>query len=150
MIKKGFIALVLAFFLSTPLFAANDDLLMSVSQSELMAILHSEGYAASIDEDGDLMWKVEGVKTYFFFDHDGKIIKFHVSFSGTDATLMKINEWNSTKRFSRSFLNSNGNPTLILDLDLTGGITKARLLDYIATCKMSLNSWYKQVVKDED
>lgn len=110
-------------------------------------MLLAEGYAATIDDDGDVEWKIEGSRCYLLVLNNGKSILFKTSFRDTDATLQKVNRWNQTKRYSRAYLDEDGDPVLELDLDLVGGATKARIIDYFRTCFASFKAWHEEVVK---
>ena len=126
--------------------AAEASVLQSISRDQLTALMAEEGYSTSIDKDGDIVWKIEGFKSYLFILDDGAALQFHSSFINDGATLKKINEWNQSKRYSRSYLDDDGDPTLELDLDLAGGITRERIKDYLKTCRASFNAWYAEVV----
>lgn len=130
-----------------PARVAADDVLMEIGADDLVQIMRTEGYAVSFDEDGDVLWKLEGFKAFLFVAKDGEAIQFHSSFSDGSATLKRINEWNQTKRFSRSYLDDDGDPHLELDLELTGGVTRGRLVDFLKTCRVSFTMWCKEVVE---
>lgn len=57
-------------------------------------------------------------------DSKGTTIVFRTSFRSHNVSLEKVNEWNKSKRYSRCYLDKDGEPVLQLDLDLAGGITK--------------------------
>ncbi len=116
---------------------------------QVYKLMHDEGYAVEKTEKGFVQWKIEGTKTLMFVTKDSKSIQFYVSFSDGNATLEKVNAWNSTKRYSRSYLDDDGDPCLELelDLDLEGGVTEARVIDFLTTCRVSLDGWYADVVK---
>jgi hypothetical protein len=60
--------------------------------------------------------------------------------------LKDVNEWNRTKRYSRSYLDEEGDPFLELDLDLAGGVLKERIVDFLSTCRQSFLIWYDEVL----
>jgi len=81
----------------------------------------------------------------FFFYDGGDSLQFHWAAAGTDATLEKVNKWNQEKRFSRAYLDEDGDPHLELDLDLEGGgtedcvrrfikISGASLMNFLTEC----------------
>lgn len=49
------------------------------------------------------------------------------------VTFSRINEWNSTKRFSTAFLDQNNNPALRADLDFEGGVTGGAFSRFVLT-----------------
>lgn len=118
-----------------------------ISGPVLVTIMEAEGYAVSLDEDADVVWKIEGLRTLIQVDPDGDSLLFRAAFGDGNATLERVNAWNGTKRFSRSFLDDEGDPVLELDLDLTGGVTLERLTDYLLTCRMSYLRWFVEVVQ---
>ena len=59
----------------------------------------------------------------------------------------KINAWNAGKRYSRSYLDEEKDPCLELDLDLAGGVTRERIVDFLLTCKQSLATCEKEVLR---
>ena len=74
-------------------------------------------------------------------------MQFYVTFSDVDVTLATANEWNKTKRYSRTYLNEDGNPCLELDLDLVGGVSKERILGFLTTCRASFQLWFVEVLQ---
>lgn len=122
-----------------------NSVLQTISQKQLETIMRHEGYEIRTDADGDLEWTIDGYRAFLFVAEDKKSLLFRISFSDTTITAKKINEWNSSKRFSRSYL-FDGDPYLELDLDLAGGVTKGRIQDFLETCKVSFLKWYREVV----
>jgi hypothetical protein len=122
------------------------DVVATISVENLAELMEGEGYAVEVNDDRFVQWKVDGYRCQVFVADDSQAVQFHVSFADGDATLKKVNLWNATKRFSRTYLDDDGDPHLELDLDLAGGVTKARILDYLRTCKVSLATWCDQVV----
>ena len=125
----------------------SDVVISTITTEELRSIMKAEGYETIFDKDGDVVWKIEGFKSHVFVAKDGKAIQFHSSFSDGNATLKKVNEWNQSKRFSRTYLDDDGDPHLELDLDMDGGVTVARLLDFLKTCRVSFDAWCRDVVE---
>lgn len=52
-----------------------------------------------------------------------------------------INEWNRTKRFSRSYIDREGDPILESDIDLEGGVTEKAIVTWIQTFAISLKAF---------
>ena len=60
----------------------------------------------------------------------------------TPVTLAKINEWNKTKRFARAFLDNEGDPIILMDVDLDdGGLSKALFIDNLEFWVSLLNGF---------
>jgi uncharacterized protein CbrC (UPF0167 family) len=126
--------------------AAIEDIVDSMSVEELAELMEGEGYAVEVNNERFVQWKVDGYRCQVFVADDSQAVQFHVSFSDGNATLKKVNLWNATKRFSRTYLDEDGDPHLELDLDLAGGVTQERIVDYLRTCKVSLSTWCDEVV----
>ena len=126
--------------------AAVDDVVDTISVEELAELMEGEGYAVEVNNDRFVQWKVDGYRCQVFVADDSQAVQFHVSFADGNATLKKVNLWNATKRFSRTYLDEDGDPHLEIDLDLAGGVTQDRVLDYLRTCKVSLATWCDEVV----
>ena len=125
----------------------NEIILATITAEELREMMRAEGYEATLDGEGNVRWKLEGFRSSIFVAKDQKAIQFHSSFSDGSATLKKVNEWNRTKRFSRAYLDDDGEPHLELDLELDGGVTQARIIDFFKTCRVSFDGWCREVVE---
>jgi len=148
MLTRMVAILVVAATVGVPTANAGKDqkIITSINVEQMKTILKDEGYAVSIDDDGDLEWKIEGFRTYLLISDDGEYIQFQTSFEDTEATMETVNAWNQSKRYSRSYLDDDGDPILELDLDLEGGVTHARIVDYLKTCRLSFQSWLNEVI----
>ncbi|MDR1041437.1 MAG: YbjN domain-containing protein [Deltaproteobacteria bacterium] len=89
-----------------------------------------------------VLWNYHGLKTYVLFMSDGEALQFYVGVADTPAGLEDVNSWNTDYRYSRSYLDGEGDPVLELDLDFAGGICEGRVRDWLETCKASLDKWY--------
>lgn len=118
----------------------------SLTATALKELMHDEGYAVSLDKNGVVTWKVEGLRTQLVTADDLRSIQFHAAFDGGNVALEKVNEWNRTKRFSRSYLDDEGDPHLELDLDLSGGVSTERIRDFLRTSRTSFDAWCRDVV----
>lgn len=54
----------------------------------------------------------------------------------------KINDWNRTRRFSRAFLNEEGNACLDCDLAYRGGTTPGAVKDFILVFRQSVEEFF--------
>jgi hypothetical protein len=64
----------------------------------------------------------------------------------TKTTLQRVNEWNSTTKWSKAWLNDDGEPVLECDLDLSGGVTASSLVSYFQVFQASVPLFQKKVV----
>lgn len=115
---------------------------------ELVDIMKEEGYLVKLDEDDDAVWDLDGYKALVIRGAEGRNLVFRISFS-TEVSFESINEWNSTQKYAVSYLRDNG-VVLECHLDMDGGITPARLLDFFKTCRHQFHNWGKQVLSGDD
>jgi len=118
----------------------------TISVSQLEALMKKNGFAVSIDDDGDILWMVEGYRTSLMISDDKENILFQSSFQDTSATLETVNNWNRSKRYSRTYLDDENDPILESDLDLEGGVTHAHVINFIRTCRTSFEAWLNEVI----
>jgi Putative bacterial sensory transduction regulator len=149
---RALLPLVLVTLLAVLAFAAaaqagDKDIIESVTRNDVQELLEDEGFSVEVDEDGDLLWKLEGYNTWMFIAKDGESLQFYAPFGDGNATLKKVNTWNQTRRYSRSYLDDEGDPRLELDLDMAGGVTVARIKDFFLTCRVSFTAWTTEVVQ---
>lgn len=123
------------------------DVITDITPADIKTLMESEGYSVTLDKKGVVTWKIEGFRTHLFTAEDGGSIQFHASFSDGNATLKKVNEWNRNKRFSRTYLDEDGDPHLELDLDLEGGVTIQRVLEFLKSSRWSFEAWCRDVVE---
>ncbi len=62
-----------------------------------------------------------------------KNLQIAAVFSGRKATLAWVNEWNRSKRFSRAYLDREGDAVLTSDLDLEGGVSRGAVREFVNT-----------------
>ena len=122
------------------------DLVSSTSPDKMMALMQGEGYSVTKEGQG-IIWKIDGKRAVMLVSQSGNGLLFVTAYSDGNATPEKINEWNKTKRYSRTYLDDEGDPVLEVDLDLEGGVSRARVLDYLKTCRVSLASWTQEVIR---
>jgi hypothetical protein len=56
-------------------------------------------------------------------------------------TLQRINAWNQEKRFSRAYLDKDGDPVLESDLRLTDGVTRETVVSFLKIFEISLSAF---------
>jgi hypothetical protein len=117
-----------------------------ITRDEMMSLVRDEGFGSvETRDDKTFTTKMEGYKVAFFILSDGESVQAYFGRTGTGARLAGINEWNKTKRYSRAYLDDDGDPVLELDLDLAGGVTAERIKDYIRTVKLSVARFSSEV-----
>jgi len=119
-----------------------------INQAELMRIMEKDGYAISKAPAGEnIHWRIDGRVTLLLISENRLSVQFYVGITDSNGNLERVNAWNTSRRYSRSYMDRDGDPVLELDLDLTGGITEARIRDFLLTCRLSLTQWMDEVVR---
>jgi len=110
-------------------------------------------YERSVDGVGKPMWNVEDLETglrfklYMYDDDesdpdDYESILARSGFGMTSPpTIWTINGFNQNKRFSRAFLNDDGDPIVEADLDLFAGVTEDVVLRFIMRFTITLSEF---------
>jgi hypothetical protein len=125
----------------------NRPVITQISPSSLKTLLNNEGYSEiKIEDSRILVFKIEGTTVVFVVSDDGNSGILRASWSGTGVSLKSINEWNATKRFSRAYLDQEGDPVIEMDFDLGGGVTIERFQDFMDTAKISIALFQDQVL----
>jgi len=122
-------------------------LLEHLSVKDLANMMKREGWAVTMREGWFIEWRIDGYKSQIFLGDDGRSLQFHAGFTDGQATLSLVNEWNRAMRYSKSYLDDDGDPHLELDLDCSGGISEACLLNFFHTCRRAFGRWTEDVVK---
>lgn len=118
----------------------------TISLVQTEQLLKKEGYSITKKEDNSLFFKIEGNTVLMIVAEDQKSLQFYAYESDTNTKLETINRWNRDKRYSRSYIDKDGDPVLELDLDLEGGVTDKRIVDFLLTSRVSYLAWRKEVL----
>ncbi len=109
-------------------------ILSSLTVPARATILAEQGYAVDgLHGDTVVVVRHDGRRIVFQLLNDGQIVRAATAHAGPGATLAAVNAWNRTMILSRASLAAPGAATCELDLDLEGGVTGARLRDYVRT-----------------
>lgn len=133
-----FTALLLA-ALATPAGAAERDLYISISSTRMQQLFAAEGFPdAQIDGDDDLVVRMHDYQVLVMVrSNNYATITYRFAVRAAVSPRM-INDWNREMHFSKVYLDREGDPVLEMDVDLTGGVTEARIRDSIETFADSL------------
>lgn len=122
--------------------AGHAELIAKLTPAEAIELLVGEGYAAALAEDGDaVQLKFDGTRAMLLFNEAGDAVQFFFGMRGRPLSLDGVNAWNRDFKFSRAYLDRDGDPCLELDLDLAGGVSRARVLDFFLTCRVAHARW---------
>lgn len=128
---------------------AKTNVFESLSAAQLKQIMAGEGYNVTVDEDGDISWKLDGYKAFITFYDKNHSIQFFVRFTADEIDMDKVNQFNARYRFGRTFVATGKQGkalALELDLDFAGGITEARLKDFLKTCQHIFSTWREKIL----
>jgi hypothetical protein len=126
--------------------SARDDRPAAISRDVRNEI--DDNLMASIIQKMDLSFDKVDAKT-FRFDLDGyKVVLFNYRnncqlYAGfrADCSIKRVNEWNRTKRFSRAYIDDEGDPCIEADLDFDGGVTDTAVQEFIRTFRLSVRQF---------
>lgn len=120
-----------------------------MSVEEMRSLLREAKYEFKETEEDQARlfdFDLDGTEsTLYFF---GKSMMLQTSFSDVIA-VQAVNQWNRTERFTRAYINDNGNPFLESDLDFTGGVTEKTVTEFILAFSGSIGA-YADFLSDAD
>lgn len=125
----------------TPSVAAQE-VMQEVSTEQLQAMLESMGYDVERPKEDLLQFAIEGhtaiivnkrtnFQLYSYFEKQKKV------------DLKRLNEWNASKRFSRAYLDKDGDAVIEWDVDLEGGTTAGALKESIRTYRVGVMTFVR-------
>jgi hypothetical protein len=117
--------------------------IITAEPATIQGLLQTKGYRAELSKDGAgdpmITSGVGGAKfAVLFYGCTNHLkctsIQFYAGFKGTKATVGDMNEWNKAHRFSRAYIDKDGDPCIENDVDLdSGGLSRALFLDNLDT-----------------
>lgn len=127
------------------LYSKQGDIYNRITVEQLLSIMQSEGFDVRISH-GMILWQIVEANTFIIVNDDRKSMTFYTSFGDSNVNMIRVNEWNRTVKYGCAYLDADGDPCLRVDLDLTGGVTEARIIDFLSTCGLLFVSWLQDVV----
>jgi hypothetical protein len=148
--------LALAAFAAAWAVPAQAQMVRAQDPASLVRALQSGGYTAQLGTDkvGDPMITsgVSGTNFQIFFynctDHlQCATVQFHSGYDlSTPVSLDRINEWNSSQRFGRAYLDKESDPILEMDVDLDdGGLSSLLFIDNVEFWASILGRFEKHI-----
>ncbi len=127
---------------SMPARAEDGEIIKELSVTNTEKIL--EALKLEYDEiaQGTYRFKFAGYKVLLF--NKGKNLQFYASFK-RKTTLGRINEWNLGKRYTRAYLDKDGDPCLEADLDLEGGVSYGAVAEFFKTWQASVKLFVEHI-----
>ena len=125
----------------TPCVAAQE-VLTEVSTEQLQKMLESMGYDVHQPKEDVLQFAIEG-HTAVLFNKKTNVQFYSFFKKQKKMDLKKVNEWNATKRFSRAYLDQDGDAVIEWDVDLEGGTTAGALKESIRTYRLGVMTFVR-------
>ena len=115
---------------------ASEAVVKRLAGADLRALLVEAGYAIdSIASDTLVLVRLDDVRLAVALTNDGQLVHAQAAFIETKATLRTMNDWNRDNLLSRAYLDDDGDPTIETEIDIEGGVTGARLRDWLRTTR---------------
>lgn len=111
-----------------------------LTAEEMKRYFTDEGFTdVRIDGDGDVIVRMSGYQVIVFMrENDHPVLRYYFSISGTDATLVDLDEWNRKRYFTKAYMDDEGDPALEMVITLEGGVTVSNLRQSIRTYSQAL------------
>lgn len=120
---------------SPPVRAQGADIITELSTARAEQVLKDLKLDFNLVNPGTYRFNVAGYKVLFF--NKGNNVQLYASFKKT-VTLTLINDWNRAKRYTRAYLDKDGDACLESDLDLEGGVSQGAIAELFKTWTTSL------------
>lgn len=144
--RVSFVAITAGALLAAPGFTppmAAQQVVGEVSTDQLQKMLESMGYEVEQPKEDMLQFAIEGHTALIVNKKTN--IQFYSYFKKQKKKmdLKKVNEWNATKRFSRAYLDQDGDAVIEWDVDLEGGTTAGALKESIRTYRVGVMTFVR-------
>jgi len=112
---------------------SSGEVITTISVGDLRSLLSDMGYEPRTLEGQDNAWAVQmGDRPVLIrIGGEGKNLLLWSYVQG--GSINKVNEWNKEKRFSRAYLDGDGDANVEWDIDLEGGVTVDAVREGIRT-----------------
>ncbi len=84
---------------------------------------------------------MEGMRVRLYRFDDGDLQLFFAIDAGHKNNLKLVNEWNTSKRLSRAYVDSDGDYVLESDLEGSAGLTGKQIDVFLGTFALSLDAF---------
>lgn len=121
-------------------------LLTEVTDRQMVDVLEDLGLSPEFHEEGVVKFQIEGMKAIFF--RKDQTLQCYAGFQ-SQRSLAAINEWNKNHRFSRAYMDNEGDLALEADINMAGGVTYENLKEFIRVFQISLNGFVEFMREQE-
>ncbi len=121
----------------------------------VVSALQNGGYKAVLSKDSTGDPKIESASSgakfiVNFYGCKNNIncttVTLYAAWSKKDVSMNQMNEWNKSKRFSRAYIDKDGDPAMEFDVDLDdGGMSEELFIDNIEFWEMSIANFQKHI-----
>lgn len=122
--------------------AAAQVVVEEVSTQQLQTMLESMGYEVEQPKENLLQFAIEG-HTAIIVNNKTNFQLYSYFEKKKKVDLKKINEWNASKRFSRAYLDKDGDAVIEWDVDLEGGTTAGAIKESIKTYRIGVMTFVR-------
>lgn len=114
---------------------AQAGVMSQVTDTQMQKILRGMGFDVTVMKANRYRFQLDGYTVVLF--NEGENMQLYAGFKNK-ASLQQINEWNKSKRFSRAYVDDEGDAVIEADLDFAGGVTKDAIEEFIKTFRGSI------------
>ena len=126
--------------------APDGTIFTSMTLEQFQKILQAMGFECTRNKDTSgkdeeyFTFRAEGYKVAAFVP-DPTFLELYNAFTDVGLTPAIVNEWNQMNRFSRAYVDRDGNATLEDDLILSGGVTRENVEMFVKTFRDTVSRW---------
>ena len=136
------VACVFLTFFAAAVGADQGEIIKELSVTNTERILEAMKVEYTEVSAGTYRFNLGGYKTLLF--NKGKNLQFYASFK-RKTTLGRVNDWNAGKRYTRAYLDKDGDPVLEADLDLEGGVSYGAVAEFFKTWVTSVKLFTQHI-----
>ena len=107
---------------------ANGQVITRISDTDLTALIKRFGFDIRGRKPGLINFDIGGIGVVMRLSDRTNLQLYAAFISEVPPPLGVINEWNRTKRYSRAYVDSDGDAVIESDLDIKGGVTAGELV----------------------
>ena len=138
-------ALSTAAISATPSVAAAQEVLTTVSDTRIESILGGMGFDYTKVKDGTYKFELNGYKVLLILENSNTDAQLYFALGDVQTTMAKMNEWNKSKRFSRAYMDNDGNPALESDINFDGGVTEENIKTFVKLYRTLMKSFVEHI-----
>lgn len=119
------------------------------TDNELVEVLQDNGYSSvEIRKEGLVVVKIDGRKYMLLNDDDGDL-QLYYGIGGVEISYQDINGWNKSKKFTRAYVDSDGDVALEMDLQSDAGLSKTHISEFLDLFVLSV-SYFREYIYEHD